>query len=128
MGFVNGAWLCEFLVRQLCIHGEMDAMSLTLKALEQSRLLGFNHSFHEVNYCLKYLKESNYIVEEVAENAAFRDCIERAKKDRRVKNPRRYCSQRIKVDVLLKPAPTVCSELKQYLEEKYRARVAFNAH
>jgi hypothetical protein len=121
--FISKAWVCEFIIRQLCIYGEADVMELSMSTIEQSKLNGLNYDLHQVNYCLKWLKMRGYIEETREESPSFTECLERAKRDKRIKNPERYCSQRHNVFIKVRCKEDVCRELDRWLWETYRARL-----
>jgi hypothetical protein len=98
-------------------------MELTLHAIEESRVNGLNYELHQINYCLKHLKQKGVVQETREESPSFSECLERAKRDKRIKNPERYCSQRHNVFVKVRCKEDVCRELNNWLWETYRARL-----
>jgi len=52
---------------------------------------------------LKLLEKCNLITIEERVTKEFVDCIEQIKLDKRIKNKKKYCSERYPIDIILKP-------------------------
>ena len=75
-----------------------------------------NHNFKPLSYLyvssildkkelrlLRLLEKCNLIVIEEKVTPEFANCLEKVKKDKRVKNKKKYCAERYPIDIIVKP-------------------------
>lgn len=114
--------VCLQIIFRTCLEGEIPLEILRILALQNQIEVYRSTSTKIVHDCLGFLERAGYVELEERPDEELEDCIREVseKRDKRIKNPMKYCLKQKRGSVIniVKPSRETCFLLQEYYKSK----------